>query len=231
MLVFFGSKSNDMYKHAHYPTAEAQDRIYAYHTDDLECANRFGAKENQIALIRNFGPQQSDDGAALLYTGEPTKEKFGDWLEPLMQKTIVYYSADDIDQMFDHSKTSLLMFAHKNQSDLPIMQIYKDAAVKHKGKIQFGILDADDEAVDQFATQFLKVTPEQFPTLRAILFKEPTQDPHDSEMTQEDDIVKYRFGNNENDDTDKLTEESLVQFIDDVNENNIDRFQMSQPIP
>jgi hypothetical protein len=171
-----------------------------------------------------------------VYSGASTKESLMEFLTPLLQKTIIDIKGENVDDMFDHATTTLMLFRHLNQTDLPFMKIYEEAAKKYKGgKIQFAYMDGEDDIADQFATQFMKVVPADYPTLRAIFFKEPNDDQKEPELEADpqpdDDIQKYRFGGNENDDTEKMTVETIKEFIDNIFAQKIDKFIKSQPVP
>lgn len=60
------------------------------------------------------------------------------------------------------------------------------------------------------------MTPEDFPTLRAVHFKELNQE-MESEQEHDmhsDDVTKHRFGGAEKDDTENISVESVGEFID-----------------
>jgi len=41
MMVYFGKESEDLYKNAHMPMAEVEDKVQFAHISDEECAKHF----------------------------------------------------------------------------------------------------------------------------------------------------------------------------------------------
>lgn len=63
----------------------------------------------------------------------------------------------------------------------------------------------------------MKVSHEDFPTLRAVHFKELEQDgkeEQDELDVHSDDVTKHRFGGAEKDETENISVESVGEFID-----------------
>ena len=226
VLVYFGNNQNQLFSTAFLQLAEEQDKLVALHNNDSVCITEYKLKEDRVILFRNFDTPQN------LYEGPATKEELESWLKPLMERDIVPLNNDELDNLFSHGLSSLVLFRFANQSEEAFAKAYEQASKEFKGRIQFMIYDEHDEAGQEFAHQFFKLTEEDLPTLRAIYFRE-IENPEEEEEIQQstEEIKKFRFGGQERDRTKELTVDSLGEFITSILEHSQEKYIKSQPIP
>lgn len=53
-MVFFGKESDDLFKSAHVPNADVEEKVGFYHIDDETCAKQFGAQQPGSVFFRQF---------------------------------------------------------------------------------------------------------------------------------------------------------------------------------
>lgn len=111
--------------------AEESDIFHALHTNESNCASGFKGKDGDVVLMRYF------DSAHNPYDGSATKTDLREWAVPLTIKTINDFKGDEVDNLFDQSQSSLILFRHENQTHLPFNKVYEEAARKYKGKVKF----------------------------------------------------------------------------------------------
>lgn len=103
------------------------------------------------------------------YTGARTIDALGDWLKPLMVEPVFEFTEEAIDSVMDNKSPTLILFSDSTtDKDAAFINVFTEAAIANKGKILFTYADVSGDIQMKLA-EFLGVTKEQMPTLRALL--------------------------------------------------------------
>ena len=94
VIAFFGAETDDLYKDAHVPYANGEDKITFVHMDDAACAKEYGASAPGIVFFRTF------EETTLVYSGKADKESLMSFVKPLMVPTLFEFSDDEIEAVF-----------------------------------------------------------------------------------------------------------------------------------
>lgn len=54
VMAYFGAESDPLFKEAHEPTADAEDKISFFHTSDAACASHYNVQAPGIVFFRKF---------------------------------------------------------------------------------------------------------------------------------------------------------------------------------
>jgi protein disulfide isomerase len=125
--------------------------------------------------------------------------------------TVFEFTEDEIEAVFGQQQPTVILFRAKSDADAAFMTTFKEAAVTHKGKMLFTYSDVG-EGIQERLAEFMGVTKDNLPTLRAIL---PA------------DMKKYESDSKPAD----LTIENIGSFIDDVISGKIKPHLKSDAVP
>jgi len=129
-----------------------------------------------------------------------------------MVPTVFEFTEDEIEAIFGQQQNTVILFrSNEADKDAAFMTTFSDAAKAHKGKMLFSYSDVSGGIQERLA-EFMGVTKDQLPTLRAILPK---------------DMKKYESPNKPAD----LTVENIGSFLDDVLSGNIKPHLKSEAVP
>jgi len=206
VIAFFGAESESLYTDAHVAYANSEDKIAFVHTDDAACATEHGAKAPGLVFFRKF------ETTTNVYTGGADKDALVAFVKPLMVPTVFEFTEEEIEAIFGQQQPTTILFrSSETDKDAAFMTTFSDAAKAHKGKMLFAYSDVSGGIQERLA-EFMGVTKDQLPTLRAIL---PA------------DMKKYESPNKPAD----LTVENIGSFLDDVLAGNIKPHLKSEAVP
>jgi len=206
VIAFFGAESESLYTDAHVAYANSEDKIAFVHTDDASCATEHGAKAPGLVFFRKF------ETTTNVYTGGADKDALVAFVKPLMVPTVFEFTEEEIEAIFGQQQPTTILFrSSETDKDAAFMTTFSDAAKAHKGKMLFAYSDVSGGIQERLA-EFMGVTKDQLPTLRAIL---PA------------DMKKYESPNKPAD----LTVENIGSFLDDVLAGNIKPHLKSEAVP
>lgn len=94
VLGYFGDDSSILYKEAHIPFAEKEDKIAFVHSKDANCAQEYGVKTPGVVFFRKFEETQ------VPYTGPADLDALTNWVKPLMVPTVFEFTEEEIDAIF-----------------------------------------------------------------------------------------------------------------------------------
>ena len=164
VLAFFGQESDALFKDAHVPFANAEDKIAFVHVTDADCAASHGASAPGAVFFRKF------EETTIVYGGSADKDSLAAFVKPLMVPTVFEFTDAEIEAVFGQQQPTLLLFRGTEDKDAAFMTTYADAAVAHKGKMLFAYTDvAGPIQIQERLAEFMGVTKDDLPTLRAIL--------------------------------------------------------------
>ena len=206
VIAYFGAESEALYTNAHVAYANTEDKIVFVHTDDEACATEHGASTPGLMFFRKF---ETTNNA---YTGAADKDSLVNFVKPLMVPTVFEFTEDEIEAIFGQQQPTTILFrSAETDKDAAFMTTFADAAKAHKGKMLFAYSDVSGGIQERLA-EFMGVTKDQLPTLRAIL---PA------------DMKKFESPNKPAD----LTVENIGKFLDDVLAGNIKPHLKSEAVP
>jgi len=159
--VFFGDVEDALYTAAHIGWAGDEDKVQFYHNSDAACATEHGVSGNGIVFFRQFEEKQN------AYTGEATADALKAWAKPLQVPTVFSFTEDEIEAVFGQQQNTLVLFRSEDDDQADFMTVFREAATVHKGKMLFSYAGTAN-AIQGKLAEFMGVTPEDFPTLRAI---------------------------------------------------------------
>ena len=201
VIAYYGAEDNALYNDAHVAYANSEDKITFVHA-----AEACDGAAPGIVFYRKFEDQ------VMPYTGKADKDALIEFVKPLMVPTVFEFTEDEIEAVFGQQQPTVILFRNKaTDDDAAFMTTFKDAAVTHKGKMLFTYSDVS-EGIQERLAEFMGVTKDNLPTLRAIL---PA------------DMKKYESENKPAD----LTIDNIGSFIDDVLSGKIKPHLKSEAIP
>jgi len=162
VIAFFGSEDHALYKDAHVPYANSEEKIIFVHTDNEACAKEHGVAFPGLAFFRTF------EETMLPYTGAADKDSLINFVKPLMVPTVFEFTEDEIEAVFGQQQPTIILFRGKADADAAFQTTFADAAAAHKGKMLFSFSDVS-EGIQERLAEFMGVTAADLPTLRAIL--------------------------------------------------------------
>jgi len=206
VIAYFGAESEALYTDAHVGYANTEDKIAFVHTDDAACATEHGASTPGIVFFRKF------ETTTNAYSGAADKDSLVAFVKPLMVPTVFEFTEDEIEAIFGQQQPTTILFrSSETDKDAAFMTTFSDAAKAHKGKMLFAYSDVSGGIQERLA-EFMGVTKDQLPTLRAIL---PA------------DMKKFESPNKPAD----LTVDNIGSFLDDVLAGNLKPHLKSEPVP
>merc|ERR1711990_801850 len=206
VIAYFGSESEGLYTDAHVAYANTEDKIAFVHTDDAACATEHRASTPGIVFFRKF------ETTTNVYSGSADKDGLVAFVKPLMVPTVFEFTEDEIEAIFGQQQPTTILFRSADtDKDAAFMSTFADAATAHKGKMLFAYSDVSGGIQERLA-EFMGVTKDQLPTLRAIL---PA------------DMKKYEAPTKPAD----LTIDNIGSFIDDVLAGKIKPHLKSESVP
>jgi len=129
-----------------------------------------------------------------------------------MVPTVFEFTEDEIEAIFGQQQPTTILFRNnESDKDAAFMTTFTEAASAHKGKMLFAYSDVTGGIQERLA-EFMGVTKDQLPTLRAIL---PA------------DMKKFESPNKPAD----LTVENIGSFLDDVLAGNLKPHMKSEAVP
>lgn len=166
VLAYFGAEDNKLYTDVHVPFANSEDKVQFFHVADEACAKEHQVTAPGLAFLRNF------EEPVVPYTGAAEKDALAAWVKPLMVPTVFEFTEEEIDAVFGQQQPTLMLFRDSaTDKDAAFMTVYSEAAKTHKGKMLFAYADVSGGIQERLA-EFMGVTKESLPTLRAILPEE-----------------------------------------------------------
>jgi protein disulfide-isomerase A1 len=172
VLAYFGSENDEMFKEAHTPVADSEEKISFFHTEDAECATHYNIVAPGIVFFRKFETEQN------LYPGKADKDELTKWFKPMMVSTLFKFTEEEIEAVFGQQQNTLILFRKESQADEPWSKEFEIASKKFKGKMLFSFSDGSVDIQEKLA-DFMGVMDADLPTLRAITPEK---------------MAKYRFG-------------------------------------
>ena len=164
VLAFFGQESDALFKDAHVPFANAEDKIAFVHVTDADCAGAHGATAPGAVFFRKF------EETTIVYGGAADKDSLAAFVKPLMVPTVFEFTDAEIEAVFGQQQPTLLLFRGGDDKDAAFMATFAEAAAAHKGKMLFAYSDvAGPIQIQERLAEFMGVTKDDLPTLRAIL--------------------------------------------------------------
>ena len=118
-----------------------------------------------------------------------------------MVPTVFAFTEDEIEAVFGQQQNVLLLFRAETDNESAFQKVFEEAAVTHKGKILFSFAGTANQIQGKLA-EFMGVTEEDFPTLRALL-------PADMKKFNYDGDVKT------------VTIDSIGTFIDGIKDGSL----------
>jgi protein disulfide-isomerase A1 len=128
-----------------------------------------------------------------------------------MVPTVFQFTEDEIEAVFGQQQNVLILFRAETDKDSTFQKTFEEAAVAHKGKILFSYAGTANQIQSKLA-EFMGVTEEDFPTLRALL---PA------------DMKKFNFDG----DVKTVTEAQIGTFIDGIKDGSLKPHLKSAAVP
>lgn len=162
LIAYFGSEDNALYKEAHVPYANAEDKVQFVHAD-LSCQEQHGLSgDAKIVFFRNF------EETVNAYTGGADKDSLMSFVKPLMVPTVFEFSEDEIEAIFGNQQNTAILFRDAADKDAAFIATFAEAAKAHKGKMLFSYSGVSDGIQERLA-EFMGVTKDDLPVLRIIM--------------------------------------------------------------
>jgi len=166
ILAYFGAEDTPLFTDVHVAFANTEDKVQFFHVADATCAKEYQVTAPGIAFLRNF------EDPIVPYTGAADKEALAAWVKPLMVPTVFEFTEEEIEAVFGQQQPTLILFRdNAADKDAAFMTVFSEAAKTHKGKMLFAYADVSGGIQERLA-EFMGVTKENLPTLRAILPEE-----------------------------------------------------------
>lgn len=112
-LSFFGALEGELYdsfmKAAKNPAIS--ESISFYHSTDGDCAAKFGASANGVALSRRF------DESPLAYTGAASEDEIVSWAKASSVPRLITFSEDYIEPIFGDRNPAVILFTEETGTD------------------------------------------------------------------------------------------------------------------
>jgi len=93
VLAFFGDEGHDLYKNAHVPFANTEEKITFFHTD-ADCAKDHDGEAPGLVFFRKFEENK------VKYSGNADKDELSKFVKPLMVPTVFEFGEDEIEHIF-----------------------------------------------------------------------------------------------------------------------------------
>ena len=110
-LIYFGDLNEDLFKTFMNMTEDKYlVQYYNYlffHTTDVNCATRFGASGNSIAVFRDF------DESPVHYTGGATEEELTAFCKASSIPKLIKFGPDYVEHIFGESNSALILFTEE----------------------------------------------------------------------------------------------------------------------
>ena len=204
-MSFFGDEDHDLFKNAHAPFANVDEKIKFIHAD-AECAKAHEADAPGIMFFRKFEDNK------IKYTGAADKDALSAFVKPLQVPVVFEFGEDEIEHIFGQQQNTIFLFrSSATDKDAKFMATFEEAAKANKGKMLFTYSDIKDGIQARLA-EFMGLKEENLPVLRAIT-------PADMKKFQSD--VKPA----------DLTVDIITAFVDDVLAGKVAPHLKSEPIP
>lgn len=204
LLAYFGEESDAMFTDAHVALANKNDKITFVNVKDAECAKEWGSTGG-IVFYRKF------EETSIPYTGKADADALLEFVKPLMVPTVFEFSDEEIEPIFGQQQPTLFLFRSGTDKDAAFMKTFEEAATANKGKMLFSYTDIK-EGIQGRIAEFMGVTAEQMPTLRAIM---PA------------DMKKFQCETKPAD----LTVDVITKFVEDVKSGALKPHLKSEEIP
>ena len=205
VMAYFGAEDSDLFKNAHIPNADVEEKVVFVHNNDEACAKEFGASLPGSVFFRKFETETN------VYSGEADKDSMSSWYKPLTVPTLFLFSEDEIEAVFGQQQNTLILFRTKADDDAAYTKVFEEASKAHKGKMLFAFSDQSNDIQGKLA-DFMGVKDSDLPTLRAILPEKMTKFTHESAVGD-------------------LTVENIGSFVDGIKAGTIKPFLKSEPTP
>ena len=162
VVAYFGAEDSTLYKEAHVPYANAEDKIQFVHAD-LACQEHHGLSgDAKIVFFRNF------EEPVNAYSGAADKDSLMGFVKPLMVPTLFEFSEDEIEAIFGNQQNTAILFRDAADKDAEFMKTFEEAAKTHKGKVLFSY-SGISEGIQERLAEFMGVTKDDLPVLRIIM--------------------------------------------------------------
>lgn len=205
-IAFFGANLDDaLYTEAHVKLSDSEEKVGFVHNLDAACAAEFGATQPSLVFFRQF------EEKSVVYTGKADKDDLLAFVKPLMVPTVFSFTEDEIEAVFGQQQNVLILFRAETDAESTFQKTFEEAAVANKGKILFSYAGTANQIQGKLA-EFMGVTEEDFPTLRALL---PA------------DMKKFNFDG----DVKTVTLDQIGTFIDGIKDGSLKPHLKSAAVP
>jgi protein disulfide-isomerase A1 len=204
-MAYFGAEDSDLFKNAHVPNADVEEKVAFVHTSDADCAKEYGASTPGSVFFRKFETETN------VYEGAADKDSLSSWYKPLTVPTLFRFTEEEIEAVFGQQQATLILFRTSADDSAAYNAVFEEASKAHKGKMLFSYSDATNDIQGKLA-DFMGVKDADLPTLRAIIPDKMTKFTH--EKTPAD-----------------MTVDSIGAFVDGIKAGTIKPFLKSEPIP
>jgi protein disulfide-isomerase A1 len=205
VMAYFGDEDSDLFKNAHNPVADVEEKLQFVHMNDEACAKKHGASMPGSVFFRKFETETN------VYDGAADKDSMQSWYKPLTVPTLFLFTEDEIEAVFGQQQNTLILFRTKADDDAAYNKVFEEASKAHKGKMLFAYSDQSNDIQGKLA-DFMGVKDSDLPTLRAIMPEKMSKFTHEKAPAD-------------------MTVESIGTFVDGVKAGTIKPFLKSEPIP
>jgi protein disulfide-isomerase A1 len=134
-MAYFGAEDSALFKNAHVPNADVEEKITFVHMNDDACATEYGASAPGSVFFRKFETETN------VYSGEADKDAMSSWYKPMMVPTLFLFTEDEIEAVFGQQQNTLILFRTKADDDAAYNKVFEEASKAHKGKMLFAYSD------------------------------------------------------------------------------------------
>ena len=194
-ISYFGAAEGDMWeaymKGAKNPAIS--EKFQFFHTTDGDCASKYGASANGVALSRRF------DESPLAFSGAG-EEELVNWAKASSVPMLITFSEDYIEPIFGDRNPAVILFTE--EADTGYQGVFSQAAKDLNGEILF-VTSGITEGIQSRLAEFVGVEAGDMPTMRLI--------------SPEENMLKYVWSGDAN----ALTADDISSFVSEFKAGNL----------
>lgn len=207
VVVFYGDA--DSTEFAEFQKAASSDEKHSYvHNHDSSATLPEGLTRPGIAVYRNF------DDQVVVHKEKLDKASIREFVDSASVPTLMEFSEEYIEPIFQNQKPAVFLFIDsKNEEQKKLVDTFKTAAQKGKGKIFFAHSGVT-EGIQQRLAEFVGVNTEHLPRLMIVGFGSGGVD-------------KYVYDG----DVNGLTADEVEKFVSQFQGGSLKKFLKSEEVP
>jgi len=206
LVVLFGGQDSASYKAFDSVSKQYDDVTFVYTSNaDLKKEQNV-ADDKHVLILKKF-----DEGRAEL-SGDVTVESLKTLIDDNRFPLVLPFDQKAAQKIFGEATPAVFLMHQKNEAGERAEAVFREAAQKLKGKIQFSISDFNDGGLGPRLAEFVGVKESDLPAIRIVV------------PQRQASPKKYLFDQD-------LTVDNLVKFYESFKDNKLSPFLKSEPVP